>query len=64
MEITAQMLREAYRQTQREILAIEAPERYSRRWERMAELLNEKLASDKKPFPETVEELSKESEAN
>lgn len=43
MQLTAQMLLEAFRQTQREILEIETPERYQARWERMAELLNEKL---------------------
>lgn len=44
MQVTAEMLREVFQQTQREILEIETPERYQARWERMAELLNEKLA--------------------
>lgn len=42
-QITAEMLRQAYRQTQREILALTQP--HATRWERMAELLNERLAS-------------------
>lgn len=51
MQLTAEMLREAFRQTQREILDLSASdqtksERYHARWERMAELLNEKLAHE------------------
>ena len=46
-EITAEMLYEAFCQTQREILDLQASdhiknERYQFRWERMAQLLNEK----------------------
>jgi len=48
MQLTAHMLREAFRQTQREILDLAASdqiksERYRSRWDRMAELLNEEL---------------------
>lgn len=42
MQVTAEMLREVFRQTQREVLAKEVS--FETRWERMAELLNEKLA--------------------
>jgi hypothetical protein len=42
MQLTAEMIRETFRQTQREILAMS--EDYSLRWERMAKVLNEKLA--------------------
>lgn len=44
MQVTAQMLRDAFRQTQREILDPERPARFEARFERMAELMNEKLA--------------------
>ena len=42
--ITAHMLREAFNQTQREILALQGS--YQSRWERMAELLNAMLKTD------------------
>lgn len=50
--LTAQMLREAFQQAQREILA--GQQTHATRWERMAELLNAKLRSrqnggDEKP---------------
>lgn len=43
--ITAHMLREAFQQTQREILATDGD--FEKRWERMAEILNEKLVCSK-----------------
>lgn len=53
MQVTAQMLREAFHQTQREIL--ETPERYESRWERMAELLNEKLGREAMDAQDTLD---------
>ncbi len=52
MQVTAEILREVFRQTQREILDLDGSdhiksERFQMRWERMAELLNEKLASER-----------------
>jgi hypothetical protein len=41
IQITAEILREAFRQTQREILAKQVD--HQARWERFAELLNAKL---------------------
>lgn len=43
MQVTAEMLIEAFCQTQREVLAREVS--FEMRWERIAALLNEKLAS-------------------
>lgn len=55
MHITSQMLQDAFCQAQREILDVGASdhsksERYIRRWERFAELLNEKLSCEPELF--------------
>lgn len=43
MQVTAEMLREVYRQTQREVLAEQIS--FEERWERMADLLNKNIAT-------------------
>jgi hypothetical protein len=59
-EITPEMLREAFQQTQREILEIATPERYHARWERMAELLNEKLVEQSSNRTQALREEGRE----
>jgi hypothetical protein len=55
MQLTEQMLREAYQQTQREILENGGSnERYKARWERMAEILNEKLSNEEEEAKENA----------
>jgi hypothetical protein len=63
MQLIAQMLREMFQQTQREILADGSPERYNTRWSRMAELLIEKLG-DEQVMKEVVELLEKKKREN
>lgn len=60
MQLIAQMLREMFQQTQREILDLDdpSPERYKNRWPRMAELLIEKLGNEQ-VMKEVVELLEK-----